>query len=224
MSGAMLQLVTKRYTKTCTAMRISARNSIVTAASIVLLCVVSGCAKEPQAPPKVEPLYKVGFRQLPPEPVYNRMRWGHLPSVITTAKESEAPLILPEMSFELKNGTVKEGLTLLADAVRYSAKVSSLIADRSLSLTATGTLDELAGKIGRVSGVTVVVDHDARELRASARRTPVNGTVGHGSVSRSRASKKVTAKKVFGSLSLNRFFDCKVAEHEYRSDHPSAVV
>lgn len=122
-----------------------------------------GCST-PQ--PRTE-TYKVAFRQSPPQPVYNRLRWVRPPDVKPARglPQAEAPRINPIFHLAIDNGTLEEVSLALAAMARYQSYCSSLVAEKRISIQSLGTLDELADEVATLSGVHVVVDHPSREIR-----------------------------------------------------------
>lgn len=151
----------------------------------------------PLPPPAVKKDYRISQRQLAPEPVYNRLRWVQLPSVIPAAKRGKSPLLLQVVSFNLENGTLEEAASMLAAATHYSTYCSSLIAKKTISFKGVGTVDNLAKEIANLAHISAVVDHNNREVRFTAQESPEVGQ--------------------------SRFSQDKVATYEYRSDHPGKL-
>lgn len=140
------------------------------AASVAL----TGCSSQPKWEPDVEQqFYGTAVRQLPPQPVYNRLRLVYLPEPLPQKDLKVASLnkILPIFRFELKDGTIEEASRVLAETARYTSYCSSIIADRKFSFEGLGTIDELASSISKRAGVNVVVDHGNREVRFLANGT-----------------------------------------------------
>ncbi|RMD85887.1 MAG: hypothetical protein D6808_04425 [Candidatus Dadabacteria bacterium] len=113
-----------------------------------------------------EPTFAYSVRKLPPEPVYNRLRWGNLPSPIYSPQrpDPDAPLILPPVHFSLKRGTLKDAINMLAAITRYSTYCSEAVCNKRISLDAIGTVHELAQMIAKKADIEVAIDHANREI------------------------------------------------------------
>lgn len=175
-----------------------------------LVCVVATCAcsTSPKPAPEKGPEVTVAFRQIPHEPVYNRLRWVHLPSVIppeSPAFDAQAPLILPIMHFTLKNGTLYEAASMLAASTHYSSYCSSLIANRKISIEKIGTVEEIAAYISKIAHINALVDHNSREVRFTA-------------AAPSALSSRAADPHVHSQVTQ------KVLGYEHRSDNASASL
>ncbi|MDZ4787221.1 MAG: hypothetical protein SGJ02_14200 [bacterium] len=147
------------------------------------------------------PIFETAKRQLAPEPVYNRLRWVHLPEVLpekrTGSKAASSSIrinksntmIFPVIHFELKNGTLAEASQMLGASARYKSSCDASIAEKHITLVALGTIHELANKISDLGGIEVIIDHAGREVRFVPRN----------------------------SENKLRFFDNTVSEYEHRS-------
>jgi hypothetical protein len=78
---------------------------------------------------------------------------------------SDTPAIRPVYHLKLKGSTLEETGRVLAALARYSSYVAPSIAKNKVSVENLGTIDELARIIEREGKVTVVVDHENREVR-----------------------------------------------------------
>ena len=130
-------------------------------------------------PDKERKHFGVAVRQLPPEPVYNRLMLAYLPSPLPPRNISQSKSNLTSMSrlspifqFDMKNSSLEQTARVLASLARYTSYTSSVIADRKLNLTALGTIDELGETISRKAGINVIVDHANREVRFLANGAP----------------------------------------------------
>jgi len=105
-------------------------------------------------------------RQLPPEPVYSRLKYVYLPDVIPEAPTAEsANRIDPKIHFEVTNSTLERTAQALGETIHYKAFIAQEIAQQPYSCNLSGTVDEIAQNISRDSNIDVVVDHSQRELR-----------------------------------------------------------
>jgi hypothetical protein len=112
-------------------------------------------------------------RQAPAQPIYNRLRFANLPDPMPgEIAQGDRPVILPVVQLSIKDQSVEEVGTLLAQSARYSSYCASGIAHQKMSLEGLGTIDELAAQVAKKANVKVVVDHASREVRITA-NTPV---------------------------------------------------
>jgi hypothetical protein len=139
---------------------------ILTSTLLAASVLASGCSSQ-KAPTPTGKAYSVAFRQLPPQPVYNRVGFAHLPEVVPSRElpHSNAGNVEPVVHLELKNATLEEASEVLAAVSRYTTFCSSTIASQRISLNTLGTLQELADQISSEAGIKVVVDHDNRQVR-----------------------------------------------------------
>ena len=142
------------------------RVSLATASVAVALC---ACSSTELPNKERDPFFRTVTRQLAPEPSYNRLRWGHLPSPIPVSAEQDpsAPLILPVVHFEITKGTLREAAAMLAATTKYGSYTSSSVEGRRISLNMLGTVDEIASEISRKTGISAVIDHNNRQVRLS---------------------------------------------------------
>jgi len=114
------------------------------------------------------------YRQVPPQPVYNRLRWVHLPEVLPVSSlSSSAPAILPVFHLVLKNATLEDAAHTLAAMTRFDSYCSSSLADRKITIDRLGTLDELAAEIAVAAGITVQIDRASETVRFLPKMAPV---------------------------------------------------
>jgi hypothetical protein len=143
---------------------------IFLAAALTALCSVAGCSTKEQpkwTPEKKKKVFAIATRQLPPEPIYNPLRWVRPPQVLPTRKveASDAPTLMPIVHFEVTDRPLQEVALILAATASYRSYCSSQIADRKLTLNTLGTMEELAREIEKNADVNVVIDHRLREVR-----------------------------------------------------------
>ena len=134
----------------------------------------SGCAYKdaPKYTPTEKPkVFRVATRQLPPEPVYNRLRWVRPPQVTPSRKidAKRSPLILPVVHYSVKQTPACEALLVLAATSRYRSYCASAVEPKRVSLDMLGTIDEIAQEISHNAGIKVVVDHQNQEVRFLSR-------------------------------------------------------
>lgn len=134
---------------------------------VVLALAACGPSIKEWEPHKENKIHAVSFRQSPPEPVYNRLRWVHLPEVLpdTPKVSAKAPLILPVVHLDLHNETLEDAALILAAPLGYTTYCSSIIAKQKISISRLGTVDELARDISQRKDIHVVIDHDNKEVR-----------------------------------------------------------
>ncbi|MCB0338335.1 MAG: hypothetical protein KDD53_01970 [Bdellovibrionales bacterium] len=142
--------------------------------SLALSIGVIGCSShDAEIKPERFVLVPPATRQLPPDPVYSRLRWGLQPQVLPSVNKKPSdntPLILPVVHFDMGEGSVEEAAQILTATTSYSAYVSSKVGSRMITLNSLGTVNELAEEIGRLAHIDVVVDHNNKEIRFLARR------------------------------------------------------
>lgn len=149
------------------------RGSVARIISLLLLglalagCWPTGKTWEPGDKKKV---FGATHQQLAPEPVYNRLRWVQLPSVMPPENiEASSEKYFPVVHLELKSARLDEAAKTLASLSRYHSYCAATIADRRISINALGTMDELAARIADQEKIEVVVDNDGKEVRFLAR-------------------------------------------------------
>lgn len=137
--------------------------------ALMLLSTICGCSKhEPKwNPEEGTPIYSVAFRKLPPDPVYNRVRFGYPPETmpVRAAPEVRSNEIMPVIHLQVKNESLENTALILASSMRYRSYVASKVADKPVTLDRLGTLDELAEVLARRMNVRVWVDHGGRTMR-----------------------------------------------------------
>ncbi|MCO6432484.1 MAG: hypothetical protein J5J00_16645 [Deltaproteobacteria bacterium] len=119
--------------------------------------------------------FGVAFRQLPPDPVYNRLRMAYLPSPLPPADTSHSSTyrLAPVYELNLKNTSLEQTARIVANMARYTSYTSSVIASRKVNVVGLGTIDELGDLISEKAGINVVVDHQNREVRFLANSSPI---------------------------------------------------
>lgn len=138
---------------------------------IILSLIVSGCAMREAPtwkPDKHNEIHPIANKQLPPEPIYNPVRWVRPPEVTPARKADYKPsnkIISLVYSFTVKDSTIEKTSLALANALGYRSYCSSLIAEQPFSLELLGTIDEIANTISKKAGIKVVLDHDNKEVR-----------------------------------------------------------
>ena len=128
-----------------------------------LVLAFAACS-EPRPHPPID-YYPAAFRQLPPEPVYGRVTWSHLPEPFKPRVHDNAPLLLPTMTFEFPRSTLGETVQALAQALGYTWSYPEDAAKRPIAIKMTATAEEILNEIGRQAQVYGVFDHDQRVVR-----------------------------------------------------------
>src|SRR5690606_37978903 len=104
--------------------------------SLAVIVALGGCAKKNVIKPtKERKFFAVAVRQLPPEPVYNRMTVAYLPEPLPSRDVRRASFsrISPVFEFEMKEATLEQTARIMANMARYTSYCSSVIAQRKIS-------------------------------------------------------------------------------------------
>src|SRR5262245_36490409 len=117
-----------------------------------------GCSSKKPVEPVIE-YYQPAFRQLPPEPVYSRLTWGHLPQPIKPKVRESAPLLMPVMAFELPRTTLGEAIEALAQSIGYYWSYPADVSRRPIAIKMTGSVDQILREIGKQADVYAILDH-----------------------------------------------------------------
>ena len=125
-----------------------------------------GCG-DPAFVVKTEP-YKPAFRQEPPEPVYSRVTWSHLPYPAPPETDSRSPLLRPSVKVEFVRATLGEAIRALAKDLHYDNDCPSELCSRTVTLHESGTLDQILENLSAQAKVIATVDHEGRLIRVSA--------------------------------------------------------
>lgn len=141
------------------------------------LLLSSGCGPSLKewSPERTQVGFAPVYHQVPPQPVYNRLRWVNPPSVLPARQEvasNSTPLIIPVFHLDLKNATMEEAAQVLGATARFDSYCSSSIADRKISINRLGTIDELAEEIENSAGITVQVDRESQTVRFLPKLAP----------------------------------------------------
>jgi hypothetical protein len=137
-----------------------------------LLVSLGACASSKTFDPnKDRKHYGVSVRQLPPQPVYNRLRLVYLPDPSPSSHDYQTSSlsIKPTFEYEMNDATLEQAARVLADMNRYSSYTSSIIANNKITLATVGTIDEIAGQLAKEADIKIVVDHDNKEVRFLAK-------------------------------------------------------
>lgn len=149
-------------------------NTLLMALMLVAICQLTGCGPTlpTYQPQKARRYLTYAVRQLPPEPVYNRLRYVHLPEPLPARDKlaNENSLMLPVFEFQVENVTLDEAALILASAVRYDSYAAPSIAEREVTLTSLGTVEELAQQLAKDTDSYVFVDHKNKQIRFLAQQ------------------------------------------------------
>ena len=115
--------------------------------------------------------YQPSYRQAPPDPVYSRIMWSHIPEPIKPRTKNEAPLLMPEIFVELKNVTVDEAIEAVAQTMGYRWEQSAGPSNEKISIHMEGTVDEVLKEIRRKTNVFLTLDHDRRVIKLASQTT-----------------------------------------------------
>lgn len=141
-------------------------------ASAILLAALAAfalaaCSSGLQGADKERKTFYYPSRQVPPEPVYNRLTYVQPPQVLpdrSSANGSES-MIRPSIHLQVANSTLSHAAAALASTVGYSYFASPEIAGRPSSCNMTGSVDEIARALAEDSHTEVEVDHQARSIK-----------------------------------------------------------
>ncbi len=190
-------------------------HNVVSVLSLSLLALTlsacSGTDTKQWKPETARRSHSIAYRQLAPEPVYNRLRWVHPPDNLSeepkTEVTSSAPVLFPVVHLDLKGTSLEEASRALAATARYSSFCASSVSGRKVTLSKLGTIDELGEALSSAADVQVHVDHEGRAVRIFPKPLPQPEFYG--------AEAKSAAAPVVPSGVLEE----KVANHEYKSTH-----
>ena len=111
---------------------------------ILAMVVVSGCT-----PHYTGPEYLTAPRQLAADPVYNRITIARPPEVLPTRRVTfkNAPAVAPIIHLEVNDVSLESATKELGSLAHFRTYTAAAVADRTISLDAVGTIDELADSI-----------------------------------------------------------------------------
>ena len=117
--------------------------------------------------------YTPAYRQLPPEPVYSRVMWSHLPEPLPAEYGGSAPLLRPVLSLDMPKTTFAEVLESLAITLGYQCAFldnpsAAPLLSRSVSMKTSGYPEQLFDELGMQVGVQIEVDHLRRSIEVIA--------------------------------------------------------
>lgn len=132
-----------------------------------LLPCLAACFAQPTPEPAPIRVYRYSTRQLPPEPVYNRIRWVRAPDVNPSRKlpKMSTAVIMPVIHYSVEKENLKNAALILASSTRYRCYVDSELETQELTMDMLGTIEEIAVAIEDSKNISVILDHDAQEIR-----------------------------------------------------------
>lgn len=116
-------------------------------------------------------------KQLAEEPVYGKMTYAYLPSPLPERSASDyswtetRARMRPqngkkgEYSLMVRNEPLETVALRLAKLAHLSSYCSSLVADRRVTISTSGSIDEIAQAVAKRASIKVVVDRSNREIR-----------------------------------------------------------
>ncbi len=142
-------------------------------ASILVTTWLSACSDiKPYDPYGADRRYFFhSVRQLPPEPVYNRLTYVRPPSPLPgeSSPSASADTLRPRIQLEIANSTLERAAGALAGSIGYQAFVDPAIASVPYSCSMSGSLDVLASQMAGQTNSDVVVDNEQRQIRFSVK-------------------------------------------------------
>ncbi len=126
---------------------------------------IVGCGGNDEPRPVTVAYYQPAYRQTPPEPVYSRITWSHLPQPMRTKVKENAPILMPTISFELPNSSLQEAIEALAQTIGYNWHYPQSAANRKVRIKMVGSVEDVLHEIARQTQVEAVLDHEARMVR-----------------------------------------------------------
>ncbi len=137
---------------------------------IVLPPLIAGCSSSQKKSPVKKAVRHDWFyptRSRAPEPVYSEIREVRPPQPIPRPPRDvgTSPRIFPVVQLNLHRASMAQVATALGRSYNYGHYCAPTIENFVVSIRALGTLDELAQRVADVAMVTVVVDHENREVQ-----------------------------------------------------------
>lgn len=122
-------------------------------------------------PVEVVEYYQTAYRQYPPDRVYSRATWSHVPHAIAPKTQEPGPLMQPALAVDLPESTLEEAVEALAQMIGYDWHYPENIASRPVSIRMEGTAEEVLDEINKQADVFASFDHNTRTLRVRAMNT-----------------------------------------------------
>lgn len=136
----------------------------------VLFCMshaitISGCSSNTDTSIKiVQETYYPVRRQTPPEPVYSRVTWSHLPKPIGSVSNNKTVFLHKTTSYEFKKSTLAEAVDAVAQSIGFEAVYPKNIAKRPVTMKLEGSPDDALAKLCEQTNTSIEVDQSARKL------------------------------------------------------------
>lgn len=128
---------------------------------ILVLLLVACSSKEPVAVTYYQPAYRTS----PPDTVYSRVMWSHLPHPIQPRTKANAPLMMPSVTFDMPNATFDQAIEALAQSLGYRWDYPGYLAKKKIRIRMDGSVDQVLAEINRQANTTATLDHESRMVR-----------------------------------------------------------
>ncbi|HMO19054.1 MAG TPA: hypothetical protein PKA63_13185 [Oligoflexia bacterium] len=135
---------------------------------LLLILLFSGCSSTPTY--RVV-YYQPAYRQAPPEPVYSRLMWSHLPAPVRPKSRDDAPLLHPDIFVELKDVSLDEAVEAIAQTMGYRWEYPGIASKGKISIHMEGSVEEVLAEIRKQSNVPLRLDHDRRMIKLADKDT-----------------------------------------------------
>lgn len=146
-------------------------------ASFLIITWLSACSDlKPYDPSGTERKYFFhSVRQLPPEPVYNRLSYVRPPDPLPdeAAPSASADTLRPRIQLEIANSTLGRAAGALASSIGYQVFVDPEIASLPYSCNMSGSIEVLANNMAEQVNADVVVDNEQRQIRFSVKNAVI---------------------------------------------------
>ncbi|MBL7663141.1 hypothetical protein JNK13_10365 [bacterium] len=134
---------------------------------LVCLIILTSCTSSTSRPIEIkEQSYPYAFRQLPPEPVYNRLRWSQTPQPTEGyAEHKDSPYLRPVIAADLKKSSLSEAVEAIAQTLGYRAFYPNDIAKRRVSIRQDGSIEMITSEIEKQANVSIELSHNDKIVR-----------------------------------------------------------
>ena len=133
--------------------------------SFGILFGIPGAVACSSSQPVVYESYSPAFRQYPPEPVYGRLSWSHLPQPNRPRARNDSPMFNPQISFEMPDAKFGEAVEVLAQTIGYRWHYPGSVGGHQVSVKMVGTVEQILEELSAQAGVRAMVDHETRMVR-----------------------------------------------------------
>lgn len=130
--------------------------------SLILIFVV-GCSSTP--PPIAVTYYQPAYRTSPPDTVYSRVMWSQPPHPIQPRSKSNAPIIMPSVTFDMPNATFDEAIEALAQSLGYRWDYPNYLAKKKIRIRMDGSVEQVLAEINKQANTNATLDHENRIVR-----------------------------------------------------------